>query len=190
MLVVHLLGVFTAPFAFSTRPSPLGQWLSGLYDPYLNFAYLNHGYAFFAPNPGASHLVRYRVTFADEREPVEEEFPDLDRQWPRLLYHRHFMLSEWLHAGFVPPVPPPDIAGDPPARQEWQMRRELYLRVRESYVNRIRTHFQGDEVTIERWEHRPPGFLEVIREGITLSDPRLFRKLPEDRMDEVPPWME
>ncbi len=55
--------------------------------------FLGHGYRFFAPNPGPSHLVRYEVEFADGRT-ESHRFPDTQEQWPRLLYHRHFMVAE------------------------------------------------------------------------------------------------
>ena len=36
-----------------------------VFRPYLEAAYLDHGYAFFAPDPGPSHLVRYELEFDD-----------------------------------------------------------------------------------------------------------------------------
>ncbi|NIO41435.1 MAG: hypothetical protein GTO41_15415, partial [Burkholderiales bacterium] len=55
--------------------------------------FLDHGYRFFAPEPGPGHLVRYEVTTSDGAG-AAGQFPDRDRIWPRLLYHRWFMLSE------------------------------------------------------------------------------------------------
>jgi hypothetical protein len=60
---------------------------------YLNLIYMNHGYEFFAPDPGGTHLISFRVTKPDGTT-VEGRFPDLEVQWPRLLYHRHMMLAE------------------------------------------------------------------------------------------------
>ena len=59
--------------------------------------FMGHGYRFFAPNPSASHLVQYKVT-RDDGTQVEGAFPDRDSMWPRLLYHRWFMLSETVFA--------------------------------------------------------------------------------------------
>src|SRR5262245_51934120 len=110
LILLHLSAVFVAPFAFActTRSgsSPFADGLMSWYRPYVDLLYLNHGYAFFAPDPGPSHLVRYRVEFADERPPIEGVFPDLKTQRPRLLYHRHFMIAETLYNLYTPPDEP------------------------------------------------------------------------------------
>ena len=62
---------------------------------YLDVAYLNHGYGFFAPDPGPSHLIHYTIEF-DSGETLTGTFPDREAYWPRLRYHRHFMLAEQL----------------------------------------------------------------------------------------------
>ncbi len=67
--------------------------LSRFFAPYLNLLYLNHGYSFFAPEPGGSHLVEYEVVRADGST-VTGRFPELSTHWPRLRYHRHFMLAD------------------------------------------------------------------------------------------------
>ena len=56
-------------------------------------AYLNHGYQFFAPDPAGSNLIRYQVFDSGGAEIAAGQFPNLDEQWPRLLYHRHMMLA-------------------------------------------------------------------------------------------------
>jgi len=61
-------------------------------QPYLDGLYLNHGYSFFAPEPGPSFVLKYEVTPA-EGEPIVGRLPDLDEHWPRLLYHRYFMIA-------------------------------------------------------------------------------------------------
>lgn len=58
---------------------------------------MGHGYRFFAPNPGDSHLVQYKVTKNDGTQ-IKGVFPDRENAWPRLLYHRWFMLSETIFA--------------------------------------------------------------------------------------------
>ena len=115
---------------------------------------LDHGYFFFAPDPGASHLVRYRAEFDDGREPIAEMFPDKFKQWPRLLYHRHFMLSEHLHASFVPPQPPPGL--DPLALPDWRSSRGLYEARWEGFRRHLMRVHGADRVTLTRVEHRPP----------------------------------
>ena len=52
----------------------------------------NHGYHFFAPEPGDSTLLAYEAHRADGTV-VSGRIPNRDIV-PRLLYHRHFMLTE------------------------------------------------------------------------------------------------
>lgn len=67
--------------------------LHRFFHDYLNLLYANHGYEFFAPDPAGTHLIRYTVTRLDGTD-HSGSFPDLQQQWPRLLYHRHMMLAE------------------------------------------------------------------------------------------------
>ena len=118
LLIMHLLAVFSAPWALTTEPAlppnyrpPQGApptppaeselWqkpilahsLHVFFNHYLNLAYLNHGYNFFAPDPAGTHIIRYQVT-QPSGEVLEGVFPDKEQQWPRLFYHRHMMLAE------------------------------------------------------------------------------------------------
>ncbi len=122
LLVFHLTAIFAAPWDLSTeaalppgyvaptdaqgKPLPLPPrdstvWQSPIvpralhrfFKHYLNLAYLNHGYQFFAPDPAGSNLIRYQVWDSGGAEIAAGEFPNLDQQWPRLLYHRHMMLA-------------------------------------------------------------------------------------------------
>jgi len=72
-LAFHIAAVFIAPFAFASNsgpsPSPLADALFKVFRPYLGALFLDHGYFFFAPNPGPSHLVDYKVEFDDGRPP-------------------------------------------------------------------------------------------------------------------------
>lgn len=63
-----------------------------VFRPYLDLLYLNHGYSFFAPEPGPSYVMEYEVHRADDTV-VRGRLPDAERHWPRLLYHRYFMLA-------------------------------------------------------------------------------------------------
>lgn len=131
VIAFHLLGVMVAPITapprFEGPPSVIGAKLKQFYGPYMTALYLDHAYKFFAPNPGDSHLLRYDLYFADGTQRVNRDdqiFPDRFHHWPRLLYHRHFMLTEFINdfappevwRGAVPPgmnVPPnaPQVAG-------------------------------------------------------------------------------
>lgn len=111
-LVYHLTAVLVHPMSvppqFAGDPAILPQAIRPAFQPYITALSLDHSYKFFAPNPGPSHLVRYDLHFADGRKEIGDErniFPDVRRHWPRLLYHRYFMLAEHL-APLVAQMPP------------------------------------------------------------------------------------
>ena len=158
-IVLHLLAVFVPPFSFQTSPipglgSPVAEMAMDLLQPYIDLAYLNHGYAFFAPDPGPSHLLRAELQYEDGRPAEYLILPDLDEHWPRLLYHRHFMLSEHLSAAFAPPEPPPEIASVPDQVATWRFVREMYERRRGAIEEYLRRRYGADRVFLDRLEHR------------------------------------
>ena len=173
LFAAHLLGVFVAPLGMSVMaayglfpekappppedqrldedqpPPPEGwrppmPWLNQIYQPYLDVLYLNHGYGFFAPDPGASHLIDYTIELKDGSQ-MKGRFPDLNEHWPRLRYHRHFMLAE-------------QIVGGAP---------EAYAR------HLLKTH-DAQRVRLERIEHVPASPEEVLG-GMKLHDPSTYR---------------
>ena len=65
LIAAHLAAVVIAPWS-SPPPAPLlAEQAARAISPYLAAGFLNHGYRFFAPDPGPSHLVRYELTRAD-----------------------------------------------------------------------------------------------------------------------------
>src|SRR5262249_44997980 len=55
LLIIHLAALVVGPS--SVEPSSyLSVQTWQVFRPYLDAAYLNHGYHFFAPEPGPSHL--------------------------------------------------------------------------------------------------------------------------------------
>jgi len=106
LLVYHLAAVLLEPLAtppnFAGPPSVIPEQVRPMFHGYTTALSLDHAYKFFAPNPGDSHLVRYDLYFADGTKRVNQPdqwFPDRKRNWPRLLYHRYFMITEFLPAG-------------------------------------------------------------------------------------------
>jgi hypothetical protein len=93
LLVLHLVAIAAAPLAMEPASLPAKQTFA-FFRPYLDAAFLNHGYHFFAPEPGPSHLIRYELTFSDGHA-ESGVFPDPAMHQPRLNYHRHFMLTEF-----------------------------------------------------------------------------------------------
>lgn len=194
----HVLAVFLAPFTFASTPAPgmsdpspaalsLMRWM----HPYIEALYLQHGYAFFAPDPGPSHLFKVKLEYADGRPTEELTFPDLKRHRPRLMYHRHFMLSERLVVGHVPGVAPPGVAGDMSELMRWRRGRETYETyfhtLRNSYVHHLQTRYGADKVSLVRVEHRMAGVDEVIERHQRIDARDTYEDHPEDVATEVLP---
>ena len=99
VIALHIVGITLAP-ASVPPASQLSQNAWEWFSPYLQAAYLNHGYHYFAPNPGPSSLIEYTITKQDGTREWGR-IPDRKKNWPRLLYHRHFMLTEFY--GGLPP---------------------------------------------------------------------------------------
>ena len=88
-LAIVIIGPLSNPIASDHLSAPLAE----LASPIHRALFLGHGYRFFAPDPGPSHLLVYRGIRPDGTR-FEGHFPDRNKNWPRLLYHRWFMLSE------------------------------------------------------------------------------------------------
>jgi hypothetical protein len=151
-IAFHLLAVWTAPFAVPPS-SPFAGTMAMALRPYLDAAFLNHGYKFFAPDPGPTHLVRYELEMPDGTKRVGR-FPDLKEQWPRLLYHRHMMLSERLEG---PPESP------------WI---QAYAR---SYSEHLRQRHGARKVTLYLVTHAL-AYPDQVTAGMKLDDPSLYQE--------------
>ncbi|MBD53949.1 MAG: hypothetical protein CMM05_02555 [Rhodopirellula sp.] len=105
-------------------------------------------------------------------------YPDRNQQWPRLLYHRHFMLSEFMHEIYQPPGPSAELlkANRQEARY-WSLLRARYKHVHQSIVDHLKHEYPGDEVAIRRIEHLVPDLIDYQQEPIELTDKRLYRVL-------------
>lgn len=94
------VGEFKSALPAGTPPPPpaedrlpaIDRLEESVFRWYLNSLYLNHGYSFFAPDPGPSQIMHYEV-HREDGTVVRGRLPDLDHHWPRLLYHRYFMLA-------------------------------------------------------------------------------------------------
>lgn len=183
-VLVHLAAVAAEPLRFASRgpsgPSPAAAALQRLVRPYSEALYLNHGYAFFAPDPGPSHLMRVTIQQPDGST-REEMYPDLSRQWPRLYYHRNFMLAEHLNNVYRPKQPPPMFAENRRALAGWQADRRLYETLRRSFEEHLQQQYpSASSIALQRVEHRMPGIPEFLVDRVRLDDPRLYRDLPEE----------
>jgi len=190
----HCLAVAVPPLAFQTRgpigSSPSVGMLVALVQRYCQVLYLDRGYAFFAPDPGPSHLIQAATTEHDGQV-SERMYPDREQHWPRLLYHRHFMLAEYLTEIHQPPGPPAALVQESPEEAEdWKRRRTRYEHVRQSMVEHLKHKSGAKAVAIRRVEHLIPAFFEFNQEEILLTDPRFYQvlldnPLPLDDADDL-----
>jgi hypothetical protein len=157
-IVWHFTGVFLAALCVPetsklvlniAQHAPM-QW-------YLDALYMNQGHSFFAPEVGPGHLVRYQLLDQNGREIEHGDFPSRKEHWPRLLYHRYFMLADQSE-------PPSD---DKPAQDYWQRK---YL---EAFGRQLlRDHVQAQTVVLRRYNHWPlpykyvDGSLKYVRNQI------------------------
>ena len=202
LLAGHVLAVFVPPFVFASNveasSSPFADAVGALFAPYTAALYLDHGYFFFAPNPGPAHLVDYKVEFADSRPPIAGRFPDLKTERPRLLYHRYFMMSEALNNLYAPPDAPPEPTAPPitatTAEKQrfhqqqldyqnllasWKHRRRQYDSLWRAYEEHLQDAYGASKVTLTRVEHRAADPGEIEFEGKRLEDPASYTNLPE-----------
>ncbi len=156
LIAVHLLAITIAPASVPPASATVQNgWL--LFQPYLQLAFLNHGYHYFAPDPGPSSLIEYTVVTQDG-DRIWGRIPDRKTIWPRLLYHRHFMLTEFY--GSLPPAAA-----------------EMKQAVAQSYAQELMHQHQGVSVELAHVVHQLSSRQEVI-EGGHLDDPHKYEITP------------
>jgi hypothetical protein len=153
-LVYHLAAIVLAPWSVPPASRLVqNSWRTvGAYDQIL---FLNHGYHYFAPEPGNSTLVAYVLEMPDGSLQTGR-IPNRDIR-PRLLYHRHFMLTESLASDDLSPSVRTELIR--------AMAREL---CREHHAQRV---------TLSRVTHRLPS-MEFVRAGGALDDPESYTEEP------------
>ncbi|WDQ15849.1 hypothetical protein [Rhodopirellula sp. P2] len=183
LLIGMLLTIALPPLAFQARGarglSPSVGTLLAMVSPVAQMFYLDRGYAFFAPDPGPSHLIRA----SSEGGKSTQLFPDLKDQWPRLSYHRHFMLAEFLNDSYQPALPlevsqliGPELS--PEELQTLRLGRQRYERIADSMVRHLQSTGKSD-VSIQRIEHQMPDFVLFTQEDLSLTDERSYIELPD-----------
>jgi hypothetical protein len=147
-LVFHVAAIVIAPAAVSPS-SDIIQAGWDVCQPYLQLLDLNHGYHFFAPEPDDSTLLAFEAERADGSV-VSGRIPNRDIV-PRLLYHRHFMLTEQMK--------------DAPAelKDEWVG----------SYAEHLCRKFGAVRVKLTGQIHHLAS-MEAVRTGTRLDDPSSF----------------
>jgi hypothetical protein len=147
-LVLHVVAIIIAPAAISPS-SDLVQAGWDMFQPYLQILDLNHGYHFFAPEPGDSTLLAFEAQRADGTV-ITGRIPNREFV-PRLLYHRHFMLTEQMKDA-------PEAL-----QQEWVG----------SYAEHICQKFGAARVKLKGQIHHLPT-MEMVRAGTRLDDPSSY----------------
>jgi hypothetical protein len=151
-LVFHLSAIIIAPASVSPSSDLVrSAWI--LFQPYLQILYLNHGYHFFAPEPSESTLLSF-VAERDDGTVIRGRIPNPEIE-PRLLYHRHFMLTEQMSAA------PPEL------RAQWYG----------SYAQHLGHKYGARRVSLTRQTHYL-ATMEMVRKGVRPDDPASYEEQP------------
>lgn len=182
LLALHVGAVFLAPWSAPRPASRLAEQLAYYGSPYLQATYINHGYRFFAPNPGPSHIVRYELTRSDGSQ-LQGIIPDPNRHQPRLLYHRYFMMTESLFRFWstIVDLPPEEELPNPDRdRMERENRASKALadHLARGLALELLAEHEGTKVRMVLQEHEIPFPIDVLN-GKPLNAPDLYRDLVE-----------
>lgn len=151
-LAFHVLAVALYPASILVpERGLLARVRDTFFERYMEALYMVQGNRFFAPEPGPGTLIAYEIERADGSK-VEQVFPRREIR-PRLLYHRHFMLTERVQ----------DV--DDPEQWYWM------------YARHLAAAEQGERVTLTRIIHGLPTPGDIIA-GKRLEDPEFYQREP------------
>lgn len=149
-IVFHIFSMMITPATIGpTSQTSFAAWR--VVSPYPQSLFLAHGFHYFAPEPGSSTLLSYEATQADGTI-VRGTLPNRDI-FPRLLYHRNFMVTEYL--GGVEPD-----------------HRDLMV---QTFANHIRDRHQAEEVSLVMVRHDLPT-MSRVRVGGSAMEPDLYEE--------------
>jgi hypothetical protein len=198
---VHMLGVLAEPLRFFSRSdvavAPDFELIAETMQTYSQWLYLDHGYFFFAPNPGPGRLIQ--CSFQPERMASDlpaspdlqihadvsdvSTLPDKQNQRPRLLYHRYLMLAEFYNSRFAPSQISSESRKDPEFAARWAQDSDMYKRLQASMTKSLKHKLGTSSITLSRVERSLPTPYMVLNEKVQLNDPRLLDVLPESFLD-------
>ena len=166
-----------APLADPPPSSQLSRRLARIARPYLQATALDNGYRFFAPNPGPSHLVRYELYHPDGSRD-DHVFPNREEHFPRLLYHRHFMLSETISALVGPFIEAPaeGFLNEDHRRDFYGAKQRGMALVRSVAEYLLHSNPEVGKVRMFLVTHRIPTPSEVLN-GMKLDNRRLYEEV-------------
>ena len=183
LIVLHLTAIISAPWAYPPPSSQLARDVARFFEPYQLATFSRHGYRFFAPNPGPSYIVRYEIDQSDGNV-VAGRFPDAEKIWPRLLYHRFLILAEVtsnVESSIRPPNPPGGAPVEPSTalielNEEMESARALAESLRKSLARQLLARYGGERVRlyVDRHLIATP---ESILQGDKLTDSQYYEEL-------------
>ena len=152
-LVFHVCAIVIAPASVPPAARIVqASWLA--VGPYLQLFYLNHGFHFFAPEPAGATLIAYSGTLPDGTL-IRGRIPNRDIR-PRLLYHRHFMLTEHMTATL-------------------QQRPELEKLMAETYAHQLHRKTGANDIVLSRVWHELSSPAQVLA-GRRIDDPLTYEE--------------
>jgi hypothetical protein len=162
VLLWHLFAIVMAPLSVPYSTDLAAVIAQGpIMQKYLDALHLNNGYHFFAPEPPPGFLIRYEIVDAQGQK-IVGQFPDKKEYWPRLRYHRHFMLAD--QASFP--------SEDEKLRNDWTRK---YLT---AYARHLLRVHNGERIRIQRvvhWVLPPPLARRPEDRDKKLDDPSTFQ---------------
>jgi hypothetical protein len=156
----HFTGVFLAALSIGVTSDLVLKVSQNPHGPmqwYLDALYMNQGHSFFAPDVGPGHLIRYQLYDQSGKEIEKGEFPSRKEHWPRLLYHRYFMLADQSELPF----------DDKPTREYWQRK---YLEAFGKGL--LAANANAQTIRLQRYNHWPPPRRIFVDKDDKLLDPR------------------
>jgi hypothetical protein len=144
-LSLFIVWHFTAVFLAALSAPPSSQLVyriaqQGLMQWYLDALYMNQQHSFFAPDVGPGNIIRYELFDQSGQLMEKGNLPDRKEHWPRLRYHRHFMLAD--QADY--------LSANDQYRKQWQ---RAFL---EGFARHLlRVHEDAASVRVQRVAHWP-----------------------------------
>ncbi|MEP3481815.1 MAG: hypothetical protein ABJZ55_21410 [Fuerstiella sp.] len=151
LLIWHVFAIAISPSAMPPA-SPLLADASNVARPYNQALFLNHGYHYFAPNPGSSSLLEFETTTGND-VPQLERIPDPDSYFPRLRYHRFFMLAE----------------------NVWSFGGDAQKEFIEAYARHFAKKMNSDSISVTTVSHEPAAMRRIMAGGDLKHPTSYFR---------------
>ena len=163
MILFHIAAVVIAPWSSPPPSSDLSRSLASLDSTLPEVDVVGQRLPLFRTRSRAQPLGTVRIAAAG-RVIGQGTFPDRKRHWPRLLYHRQFMISEMIASELPPPVSPAEMARwNENERRMYERERRHGGRLVGSVAGELlRQHPQADAIRLFLVTHMIPTPLDVL----------------------------